>query len=158
MASSEALSAAFAEPETETTETVEVDAAEVDAVNEAVAEDAPAAETDEAPVQEQAEPTVSEPAVVIEEPSVVAEEPLAVTATAQTLDEEAPEQHSDSTAGVTEAGRAVNDPRIAPKPVRDTSVSTELGELFATPEAPPVTVVQQDVSRARNDPRGPRAA
>jgi ribonuclease E len=158
VASSEALSAAFAEPETETTETVEVDAVEVDAVNEAVAEDAPAAETDESPVQEQAEPTVSEPAVVIEEPSAVAEEPLAVTATAQTLDEEAPEQHSDSTAGVTEAGRAVNDPRIAPKPVTDTSVRTELGELFATPEAQPVTVVQQDVSRPSNDPRGPRAA
>ena len=158
VASSEALSAAFAEPETETTETVEVDAVEVDAVNEAVAEDAPAAETDESPVQEQAEPTVSEPAAVIEEPSAVAEEPLAVTATAQTLDEEAPEQHSDSTAGVTEAGRAVNDPRIAPKPVTDTSVRTELGELFATPEAQPVTVVQQDVSRPSNDPRGPRAA
>ena len=120
-------------------------------MNEAVAEDAPAAETDEASVQEQAEPTVSEPAVVIEEP-------LAVTATAQTLVEEAPEQDSVSIAGVTEAGRAVNDPRIAPKPVTDTSVRTELGELFATPEAQPVTVVQQDVSRPSNDPRGPRAA
>jgi ribonuclease E len=86
------------------------------------------------------------------------EEPAAVTATAQTPVEEAPEQHSDSTAGVTDAGRALNDPRIAPKPVTDTSVSTELGELFATPEAPPVTVVQQEVSRASNDPRGPRAA
>ena len=143
VASSEALSAAFAEPETEASEAIE-------AVNEAVAEDAPAAETDEAPAQEQAAPTVSEPAVI--------EEPAAVTATAQTPVEEAPEQHSDSTAGVTDAGRAVNDPRIAPKPVTDTSVSTELGELFATPEAPPVTVVQQDVSRASNDPRGPRAA
>ena len=145
VASSEALSAAFAEPETEASE-----ATQVDAVNEAVAEDAPAEERDKAPVQEQDEPTLSEPAVI--------EEPLAVTATAQTLVEEAPEQHSDSTAGVTEAGRAVNDPRIAPKPVMGTSVSTELGELFATPEAPPVTVVQQDVSRASNDPRGPRAA
>jgi ribonuclease E len=145
VASSEALSTAFAEPETETFEAIEVDA-----VNEAVAEDAPAAETDKAPLQEQGEPTVSEPAVI--------EEPLAVTATAQTLVEGAPEQHSDSTAGVTEAGRAVNDPRIAPKPATDTSVSTELGELFATPQAPPVTVVQQDVSRASNDPRGPRAA
>ena len=143
VASSEALSAAFAEPETEASEPIE-------AVNEAVAEDAPAAETVEAPAQEQAEPTVSEPAVM--------EEPTAVIATAQTPVEEAPEQHSDSTAGATGAGRAVNDPRIAPKPVTDTSVSTELGELFATPEAPPVTVVHQEVSRASNDPRGPRAA
>ena len=143
VASSEALSAAFAEPETEASEAIE-------AVNEAVAEDAPAAETVEAPAQEQADPTVSEPAVM--------EEPVAVTATAQTPVEEAPEQHSDSTAGVTDAGRALNDPRIAPKPVTDTSVSTELGELFATPEAPPVTVVRQEVSRSSNDPRGPRAA
>ena len=61
-------------------------------------------------------------------------------------------------AGLTEAGRAVNDPRVAPKPVTETSVNTELGELFATPEAPPVMVVQQDVARASNDPRGPRLA
>ena len=164
VASSEALSAAFAEPEPEASEAIE-------AVNEAVAEDAPAAETVEAPAQEQAEPTVSEPTVVeeplavteeplavAEEPLAAAEEPLAATATAQTPVEEAPEQHGDSTAGITEAGRAVNDPRIAPKPVTDTSVSTELGELFATPEAPPVTIMQQDVPRASNDPRGPRAA
>ena len=171
VASSEALSAAFAEPEPEASEAIE-------AVNEAVADDAPAAETVEAPAQEQAEPTVSEPSVVeeplavteeplvvteeplaaTEEPLAVTDEPLAATATAQKPVEEAPEQHSDSTAGLTEAGRAVNDPRIAPKPVTDTSVSTELGDLFATPEAPPVTVVQQEVSRASNDPRGPRAA
>jgi ribonuclease E len=143
VASSEALSAAFAEPELKASEAIE-------AVNEAVAEDAPAAETVEAPAQEQAEPTVSEPAIK--------EEPLAVAATAQTLVDEAPEQDSVSTAGVTDAGRAVNDPRIAPKPVTETTVSTELGELFATPEAPPVTIVQQDVPRASNDPRGPRAA
>lgn len=140
-------------------------------MKEAVADDAAAAETVEAPAQEQAEPTVSEPTVTgeplavteeplaaTEEPLAVTDEPLAATATAQKPVEETPEQHSDSTAGVTEAGRAVNDPRIAPKPVTDTSVSTELGELFATPEAPPVTVVQQEVSRASNDPRGPRAA
>ena len=61
-------------------------------------------------------------------------------------------------AGLAEAGRALNDPRVAPTPVTETSVSTELGELFATPEAPPVMVVQQDVPRPSNDPRGPRAA
>ena len=145
VASSEALSVAFAEPEADTLE-----AGEVEAANETAAEAAPAAETDETPVQEQAEPAPVEPAVADEAPATIETED-AVT-------EEAPEQDVHSTAGVTEAGRAVNDPRVAPKPVTETAVSTELGELFATPEAPPVTVVQQDVSRASNDPRGPRAA
>ena len=140
VASSEALSAAFAEPENEAPE-----AAELGAVSEAIAADTPAAETDEDTAQQQAEP-----AAVVAAPAVVATAKAAVA--------ETPELESHSTAGVTEAGRAVNDPRIAPKPVSETTVSTELGELFATPEAPAVTVVQQDVSRASNDPRGPRAA
>jgi ribonuclease E len=59
--------------------------------------------------------------------------------------------------GITAAGRAVNDPRISPKPITDTSVTTEQGQLFWQPEAPPVTVVERDVQRASNDPRGPRA-
>ena len=142
VASSVALSAAFAEPEADTTG--------VEAVTEAVAEAAPVAKSDETPAQEQAESAPVEPAV--------AEEAATAEETEDTVSEEAPKQDVHSTAGVTEAGRAVNDPRVAPKPVTETTVSTELGELFATPEAPPVTVVQQDVSRASNDPRGPRAA
>ena len=59
--------------------------------------------------------------------------------------------------GITAAGRAVNDPRISPKPITDTPVTTEQGQLFWQPEAPPVTVVERDVQRASNDPRGPRA-
>ena len=145
VASSEALSAAFAEPEADTPE-----AGAVEAVNETATEAAPAAEADETPVQEQAEPAPVEPAV--------AEEPVAALGTEAVVAEAAPEQDVHSTAGVTEAGRAVNDPRVAPKPVTETAVSTELGELFATPEAPPMTIVQQDVPRASNDPRGPRAA
>ena len=140
VASSEALSAAFAEPEANTPEAVETEA-----VSEAVDEEAV-----EMPVQTQAEPTFVEPPAVGEAPAAVGTE--------DTLAEEGPWQDIQSSAGLTEAGRAVNDPRIAPKPVTETSVSTELGELFATPEAPPVTVAQQDVARASNDPRGPRAA
>ena len=145
VASSEALSAAFAEPEADTPE-----ALEVEAMNETVAEAPPASEADETSVKEQAEPAPAEPAA--------AEEPVAAVETKDAVVEEAPEQDVHTTAGVTEAGRAVNDPRVAPKPVTETAVSTELGELFATPEAPPVTIVQQDVPRASNDPRGPRAA
>ena len=98
----------------------------------------------------QLKPTPLEPAVVEETPAAVEME--------DTLAAEAPGQETQSLAGLAEAGRALNDPRVAPKPVTETSVSTELGELFATPEAPPVMVVQQDVPRPSNDPRGPRAA
>ena len=119
-------------------------------MNETAAEAPPASEADETSVQEQAEPAPAEPAA--------AEEPVAAVETKDAVVDKAPEQDVHSTAGVTEAGRAVNDPRVAPKPVTETAVSTELGELFAIPEAPPVTVVQQDVARASNDPRGPRAA
>ena len=145
VASSEALSAAFAEPEANTPEAVEIEA-----VSEAVDEEAPLAETVEMPLPAQAEPTPVEPAVVEETPAAVEME--------DTLAAEAPGQEIQSLAGLAEAGRALNDPRVAPKPVTETSVSTELGELFATPEAPPVMVVQQDVPRPSNDPRGPRAA
>lgn len=145
VASSEALSAAFAEPEANTSEAVEIQA-----VSEAVDEEAPKAEAVEMLAKAQAKPTLEEPAVV--------EEARAAADTEETLAREAPGQNIQSSAGLTEAGRAVNDPRITPKPVTETSVSTELGELFTTLEAPPVTVAQQDVARARNDPRGPRTA
>ena len=145
VASSEALSAAFAEPEANTPEAVEIEA-----VSEAVGEEVPRAEAVEMPLPAQAEPTPVEPAVVEETPAAVEME--------DTLAAEAPGQETQSLAGLAEAGRALNDPRVAPKPVTETSVSTELGELFATPEAPPVMVVQQDVPRPSNDPRGPRAA
>jgi ribonuclease E len=117
----------------------------VEATSEAGIEDAPGMKTDETPVLDQAEPAATQ-------------EPVVATATAEATVQEAPEQEVNSTAGVTEAGRAVNDPRVAPKPVTETSVSTEMRELFANLEAPSVTVVQQDVPRASNDPRGPRAA
>ena len=145
VASSEALSAAFAEPEANTAEAVEIEA-----MSEAVNEEAPIAEAVERPIVGQGKPTPVEPTVSEEVPAAVETE--------DRLAKEASGQDIQSTAGVTEAGRAVNDPRVAPKPVTETSVNTELGELFATPEAPPVMVVQQDVARASNDPRGPRVA
>ena len=60
------------------------------------------------------------------------------------------------TSGLTGDGRAVNDPRVAPKPVTETAVTTEQGLLFWQTEAPPVTVIERDVPRASNDPRGQR--
>ena len=35
--------------------------------------------------------------------------------------------------GITAAGRAVSDPRISPKPITDTPVTTEQGQLFWQP-------------------------
>ena len=62
------------------------------------------------------------------------------------------------TSGVTDSGRAINDPRISPKPITETETVTEQTQLFARPEVPPVSVIQQDIPRASNDPRGPKAA
>jgi ribonuclease E len=142
VASSEALSAAFAEPEADTLE--------VEALSETASEEASAAEANESPKQPQTEVTTSDPAAEEEAPAVIETE--------DTVLSEASDQHIHSTAGVNEAGRAVNDPRVAPKPVTETKVSTEQGQLFWQPEAPPVTIVEQNVPRASNDPRGPRAA
>jgi len=59
--------------------------------------------------------------------------------------------------GLTSEGRAVNDPRVDPKPVAEVAVVTERGELFTTQEAPPVSVIHRNAPRASNDPRGPKA-
>ena len=61
------------------------------------------------------------------------------------------------TSGMTDSGRAVNDPRISPKPITQTQIVTEQAQLFALPEGPPVSIIRQDIPRAGNDPRGPRA-
>ncbi len=59
--------------------------------------------------------------------------------------------------GLDENGRAVNDPRVVAKPVVDVNVHTERRQLFSAQEAPPVSIMSQDVPRASNDPRGPKA-
>jgi ribonuclease E len=58
--------------------------------------------------------------------------------------------------GITDSGRAVNDPRLSPRQILETQIVTEQAPLFALPEAPPVSIIQQDTPRASNDPRGPR--
>jgi ribonuclease E len=59
--------------------------------------------------------------------------------------------------GLTDAGRAVNDPRVEPKPIGEVSVATLRQALFLEQEAPPVSIVSSDIPRASNDPRGPKA-
>ena len=55
--------------------------------------------------------------------------------------------------GVTDDGRAVNDPRNRPKPILDIAISTQRAVLFEHEAAPAVTVVKRDIPRASNDPR-----
>jgi ribonuclease E len=59
--------------------------------------------------------------------------------------------------GLTDSGRAVNDPRVEPKPIGEVSVETLRQALFLEQEAPPVSIVSRDIPRASNDPRGPKA-
>ena len=62
-----------------------------------------------------------------------------------------------NTAGITPSGRAVNDPRVASKPVGDIDVQTAIGAVFGAESFPDAIHVVSDAPRAVNDPRGPRA-
>ena len=83
-------------------------------------------------------------------------------ATAELKSEEIPAEAAQSTqeidrSGVTPAGRAVNDPRVDPRPIGEVDVETLRQALFLEQEAPPVSIVSRDIPRASNDPRGPKA-
>jgi ribonuclease E len=58
-------------------------------------------------------------------------------------------------AGITEDGRAVNDPRIEPKPVTSVDISTGHPQLFSDTVASPASHSGRVEPRASNDPRGP---
>jgi ribonuclease E len=59
-------------------------------------------------------------------------------------------------AGVAQAVRAVNDPRVAPAPVTEVRIETAHMTLFSDTPAPAVEPPARNVPRASNDPRGPR--
>ncbi len=148
VASSEALSAVFAEPE-ETEGAGSIETAE--SIESATLTEATSVEPEVA--SKASEGVVEEtPAETVDESSA---DPLAEPM--ELPQEEAPAEEPEAL-GLTDDGRAVNDPRTSPKPVTDTAVSTEQAELFALPTASPVDVVQQDAPRASNDPRGARSA
>lgn len=58
--------------------------------------------------------------------------------------------------GITENGRAINDPRVDAKPVTEISVETAKRVLFSSEAFPDAVKVANDPERAANDPRGPR--
>jgi len=156
VASSEALSAVFSnESEEDGSESQD------NAIAPQVAQILPEPTLDSASVESSATSDVpqTEKASAAEAPvTSSAAEVVVTTASTNTLDTLETAVEEADTSGLTAEGRAVNDPRILPKPVTDTAVQTELTQLFAAPEAPPVSVVPQNIPRASNDPRGPKAA
>jgi ribonuclease E len=134
------VAAATAEEIAAVTPAAELASAEVTAPDETPL--APVVDMGAAPEQ------LAEPATVsVAEAVVVAEISAAPELKATAVD----------TSGVTEQGRAVNDPRVAPKPVADVSVATAHAVLFSASAAPSVTMMSRDVPRASNDPRGQKA-
>jgi len=156
VASSEALSAAFS---SEGQEDIAESQDEASAPQAADTPSEPAAYSTSAESSETGDAQQTENASAVETPvSARAPEVVVTNASANTIDAVETAVEEADTSGLTADGRAVNDPRILPKPVTDTAVQTELTQLFDAPEAPPVSVVSQNIPRASNDPRGPKAA
>jgi ribonuclease E len=156
VASSEALSAAFS---SEGQENIAESQDEASAPQAADAPSEPAVYSASAESSVTGDAQQTENASAVETPvSARAPEVVVTTASANTIDAVETAVEEADTSGLTADGRAVNDPRILPKPVTDTAVQTELTQLFDAPEAPPVSVVSQNIPRASNDPRGPKAA
>ena len=60
--------------------------------------------------------------------------------------------------GVTEDGRAINDPRVDAKPITEIRVETAKRALFSSDAFPDAVKIANNPERAANDPRGPRSA
>jgi len=78
------------------------------------------------------------------------------TTTAESQHEGDEQPHEDDRNGITDTGRAVNDPRVSARPVASVAVHTAHLTLFPEQAAPPVSVMPRNIPRASNDPRGPR--
>ena len=59
--------------------------------------------------------------------------------------------------GITEDGRAINDPRVDAKPITEIRVETARRALFSSEAFPDAMKIANNPERAANDPRGPRA-
>ncbi len=117
------------------------------------AEESPEPETTpEIAVEEPIEQPEPEPVVVAQDEAPVAAEPVQ----AEPEPEPKPEPEAvPSRAGLTENGRAVNDPRVEPKPITEVAITTGNPVLFRPEVAPPVQPSGRVAPRAINDPRGP---
>ncbi len=59
--------------------------------------------------------------------------------------------------GITEDGRATNDPRVKPRPVETTATKTSTARVFPSKMAPAAEARKLTNKRASNDPRGPES-
>lgn len=131
-------------------------AAEVADVAESAAVEAPVAATPEVEAVIEPKEEVSAPETVAEtaeEPAMapIAAEVEAATAPAMVAEPEVAVDRS----GLSADGRAINDPRAAPKPVGTVEITTGHPVLFKDTVAPAVVPSAKTVPRASNDPRGP---
>ncbi len=135
----------------------------------AVVETVVAAEivVEETPTAEEAAPDVDTSPTLEASSEVEAEQAAPQSAEtsveADTKDEVVPEQEPTAeivvdaapASGLTEAGRAVNDPRVESRPVGVVEIVTREFTLFNDTVAAPVAPNGKQVARAANDPRGP---
>ncbi|TDG14043.1 ribonuclease E [Seongchinamella unica] len=125
---------------------------------------APAAEPVQAEVQaEQPSPAPEAAPAPAETPAPEAPtadatpaEPVAAPAAAAPASE--PPAPAAAPVGITADGRAVNDPRIEPRPVESVAITTGHPQLFSDQVAPPAEHSGRVAARASNDPRGPLPA
>lgn len=110
-----------------------------------LSEEAPVAEAELPAKEPVSEAPVASAAGVVSEAAVALEAPQEPAAPA-----------TASSNGLTADGRAVNDPRVSPAPVRDVHIETGRMTLFSESAAPAVAPTERNVPRASNDPRGPR--
>jgi ribonuclease E len=81
--------------------------------------------------------------------------PPAEEVVAEAPQPEVPAEPVAAPAGITAEGRAVNDPRVAAKPVSEVAITTNHPKLFKDTVAPAVVPSGRIAPRASNDPRGP---
>ena len=128
--------------------------AEISAEVVAAPEAAPAAAPETGQAELPLEVAVSRDSAVAEAveetPEPVAAEPVAE----ETVAEPAALQEPAKGAGLTEAGRAYNDPRVEARPVGVVEIVTAHPALFSDVVAPPVQPSGKVAPRASNDPRG----
>jgi ribonuclease E len=133
-------------------------------VAEAIGQPAPVAhaaieQTEPAGTTEVEEARVEPAAQAAEQPEVAkVEEPSSVVAEARSESQPVPEEpviELSPRAGLNEEGRAINDPRVAPKPVEIVEITTTHHKLFSDTVAPAAESSHKIVPRASNDPRGP---
>jgi ribonuclease E len=65
-------------------------------------------------------------------------------------------QSFSTESGLTETGRAINDPRVEANPVTAVVVESGIRALFNVAASPDAVKIANNPARAANDPRGPR--